>query len=264
MNKIKVGLVGYKGRMGKQIISSVMESDEVIISGAVSRKKSAEDIGNVVGLKLGINSSSSIMDVFQKSDVVIEFTTPDTMKECLEIAIKTEKPLVSGTTGHSNQGLLEIAAKSAPILWSANTSIGISVLSELVKEGAEKLGEGYDVEISDIHHNRKKDVPSGTSIILGKSVAEGRKIDFVAAKSINRNGERKKGEIGFSSVRGGGVCGEHRVMFIGEDEYVELRHVSLTRALFAKGAVKAAIWLSDKENSLYSIYDVIYDRGNTR
>ncbi len=127
MNKIKVGLVGYKGRMGKQIISSVMESDEVIISGAVSRKKSAEDIGNVVGLKLGINSSSSIMDVFQKSDVVIEFTTPDTMKECLEIAIKTEKPLVSGTTGHSNQGLLEIAAKSAPILWSANTSIGIKV-----------------------------------------------------------------------------------------------------------------------------------------
>ncbi|MBQ4875312.1 MAG: 4-hydroxy-tetrahydrodipicolinate reductase [Rickettsiaceae bacterium H1] len=251
MNKVKIGVVGYMGRMGKQITSVILESEQAILSSCVSRTKSKKLSKNNVKI------AKSISEVCRDANVVIEFTNPITMKECLATAQETKTPLVSGTTGHDNYELMKQVAKTTPIIWAANMSLGINVLSKIVMEVANALNEDYDIEISEIHHVHKKDFPSGTAIMLGKASAKGRDVDFESKKSIYRNTIRKKGEIGFSSLRGGGIFGEHKVMFIAEDEYLELSHVALTRKLFAKGAVKGALWLYDKKPGLYSMQNVL-------
>ena len=265
MSKVKVGIIGYKGRMGKKVTSVVLESDEAILSSCVSREAPQDNVAPKI-LKTpidnysGIKIASSILEVFRDSDVVIEFTNHKTMEECLIMAQKTRTPLVSGTTDHENYELMNRVIKSTPILWAANMSLGINMLSKLVEKVAKTLGEDYDIEVSEIHHSQKKDAPSGTSIMLGKSAAIGRNIDFESAKVIDRNAVRKKGDIGFAISRGGGVYGEHKVMFIGEDEYIELGHISLSRELFAKGAVKAALWLYNKNPGSYSMEDVLNEQ----
>ena len=257
MTKIRIGVVGYKGKMGQSIVSCILETPQTTLAGAVSNDKKCEDIGLIFGENIGIESVDSIDKVFLQSDVVIEFTNPHTMHACIEMAIKTKTPLVSGTTGHDYYEMMATCAQQVPILWSANMSIGVNMLSKLVQDAASKLGEEYDIEILEMHHAQKKDAPSGTALMLGEYAAQGLGVDLSSVKSIDRHGLRKKGTIGFATLRGGGIYGEHKVMFITEDEYIELGHVSLTRNLFAKGAVKAALWLYNKENNLYSMQDVL-------
>ena len=257
MKKIKVGVVGYKGRMGINIVNCILETDSTILSGAISSDRESEDIGLIFGKTIGINSCTSLTQLFNQSDVVIEFTNPNTMQKCLKTASHTNTALVSGTTGHNHHELLVETAKQSPVLWSANMSIGINMLTKLVKESASKLGTEYDIEILEMHHNKKQDAPSGTALMLGSAAAQGRSVDLSVVKNTERVGIRQQGDIGFASLRGGGVFGEHKVMFVAEDEYITLGHVSLTRNLFAKGAIKAALWLYNQKNNLYSMQDVI-------
>lgn len=254
MIKIKLGVIGHQGRMGKEITTVITSSELAELSSCVSRETPDSATGD-------INSKvvESIAEVFTNSDVVIEFTNPTTMAECLHVAQKTKTPMVSGTTGHDLYDLMIKVAQTTPILWSANMSLGINILLHLVKQAAHKLSDDYDIEISEIHHANKKDAPSGTSLMLGKAAAEGRNLNLEDVKAINRYGPRRKGDIGFGVLRGGGVFGEHKVMFLGKDEYLNLGHVGLNRRLFAEGAVKAALWLYNQNNGLYSIQDMLHN-----
>ncbi|TNK94554.1 4-hydroxy-tetrahydrodipicolinate reductase [Wolbachia endosymbiont of Leptopilina clavipes] len=263
--KIKVGVIGCLGRMGKKILNELITNTKVEIAGAVARLGSEYiglDIGPIVGnnCNLGIKITSSISEVFESSDVVIDFTTKECMLECLKAAVKFKKPLVSGTTGIEGLNLKEYAAK-VPILWSANMSVGVNVLLKLVKEAAKLLGNEYDVEIWEMHHNLKKDSPSGTAIEFGKAVANAAKVDFELNQySHNNSNIRGKGGIGFAVSRGGGVIGDHSVMFVNSDERVELNHKAIDRTTFARGAVQAAIWLRENKQEipgLYSMQDLV-------
>lgn len=255
INRIKIGIIGYKGRMGRSILNAILNTEMAEVSGAISHDQSGEDIGDIIGKTIGVKSSESIIEVFQNSHVVIEFTNPATMEVCLRLSERLGVPLVSGTTGHDHGELMSEVARKVPILWSANTSIGINILSNLVKEVARKLDEEYDIEVLEVHHAHKKDTPSGTALTLGKSAASGRQVEL---DSVVRGNVRKKGQIGFAAIRGGGVFGEHKVMFMNEDEYIELGHVSLNRDVYARGAVKAALWLSNQQkNKIYSMQDVL-------
>jgi 4-hydroxy-tetrahydrodipicolinate reductase len=260
--KIKVGVIGCLGRMGKEVISLLIANDNVEIVSAVARANSqyiGSDIGLVTGHNsdIGVKITGSISDAFKLSDVVIDFTTKECMLECLEEAVKFKKPLVSGTTGIEGINLKEYAAK-APILWSANMSIGLNVLLKLVKKAAELLSNEYDVEIWEMHHNLKKDSPSGTAIELGKTIANAFGMEFRIHQ--DNSTVREKNSIGFAVSRGGGVVGDHSVMFVNSGERIELNHKAIKRTIFAEGAIQAAIWIynNKKETAgLYSMQDVI-------
>ncbi|NUY39518.1 4-hydroxy-tetrahydrodipicolinate reductase [Wolbachia endosymbiont of Litomosoides brasiliensis] len=263
--KIRVGVIGCSGRMGKKILNELIINTKVEIAGAVARLGSKyinSDIGSIIGhsSNLGIKVTSSISDVFESSDVVIDFTTKECMLDYLKAAVEFKTPLVSGTTGVESINLKEYAAK-IPILWSANMSVGVNVLLKLVKKAAEFLDNEYDVEIWEMHHNLKKDSPSGTAIEFGKAIANALKVDFQSHQhSHNRSNIREKGKIGFAVSRGGGVVGDHSVMFINSDERIELNHKAIDRTTFARGAVRAAIWLYENKREtpgLYSMQDVI-------
>ncbi|MDR0289158.1 MAG: 4-hydroxy-tetrahydrodipicolinate reductase [Rickettsiales bacterium] len=263
--KIRVGVIGCLGRMGKKILSELTTNTKVEVAGAVARADSKYvglDIGPIIGhsFNLGIKVTSSISDVFESSDVVIDFTTKECMLDCLKAAVKFKKPLVSGTTGIESIDLKEYATE-VPILWSANMSVGVNVLLKLVKKAAGLLGNEYDAEIWEMHHNLKKDSPSGTAIELGKAIASASKKDFELNQYLhNSSNIKKKGGIGFAVSRGGGVIGDHSVMFVNSDERIELNHKAINRTTFAKGAVQAAIWLYENKRGtpgLYSMQDVI-------
>ncbi|APR98508.1 4-hydroxy-tetrahydrodipicolinate reductase [Wolbachia endosymbiont of Folsomia candida] len=260
--KIRIGVVGCLGRMGKAIINELIANDRVEIAGVVARTHVGSDIGSVLSFSsdIGVKVTNSISDVFKSSDIVIDFTTKECMLECLRASAQFKKPLVSGTTGVGDVDLKEYAAK-APILWSANMSIGVNVLLKLVKKAAELLSDGYDIEIWEMHHNLKKDSPSGTAIELGKTIADTLKMDFHVNHHLHSNSTtREKNSIGFAVSRGGGVIGDHSVMFMNSGERIELSHKAIDRKIFAIGAIQAAIWLYENKREtpgLYSMQDVV-------
>ncbi len=259
---MKIGIVGCLGRMGRSIINKLVDYKNVEISGAVTKlgdKHVGLDIGLVLntGSNIGVEITESISDLFKNSDVVIDFTNRDCMLQCLEIAADLKKPLVSGTTGIENVDLNKYANK-APILWSANMSIGINLLLKLVEEAAESLGQDYDVEVFEMHHNLKKDAPSGTAIALGKAAAKGLNIDFKISHYFqDESNPRKKNSIGFAVSRGGGVIADQSVMLISQGEQITLSHRAINRDIFAQGAIKAALWLANKPVGLYSMQNVL-------
>ncbi|MDN5248088.1 MAG: 4-hydroxy-tetrahydrodipicolinate reductase [Wolbachia endosymbiont of Tyrophagus putrescentiae] len=257
--KIRVGVIGCLGRTGRAVINELIANQRVKIIGVAARSNLGEDIGKIIGcgFNVGARITDSIDEVFELSDVVIDFTDKECMLKCLEAAVEFKKPLVSGTTGIEDIDL-KLYATKVPILWSANMSIGANVLLKLVKKAAELLGSEYDAEIWEMHHNLKKDAPSGTAIELGKTIADALKIDLHVDQHLS--GTRKKKSIGFAVSRGGGVVGDHMVMFAGADERVELSHKAINRKVFAKGAVQAALWLYDnkrRDAGLYSMQEVI-------
>ncbi len=263
--KIRVGVIGCLGRMGKKILSELVTNTKVEIAGAVTRfgsKYIGLDIGQIIGHSsiLGIKITNSISDVFELSDIVIDFTTKECMLDCLKAAVKFKTPLISGTTGIEDINLKEYAAE-IPILWSANMSVGVNVLLKLVKKAAELLGDKYDAEIWEMHHSLKKGSPSGTAIELGNAIANALKRDLKFNQYLlNSSNIREKSGIGFAVSRGGGVIGDHSVMFINSDERIELNHKAIDRTAFAKGAIQAAIWLYEnkrKTPGLYSMQSVI-------
>jgi len=254
---MKISLLGITGKMGHHLAELILASPDLALVGGVTSPSNA-----VKGQHLyGIEVSDALEPAFLLADILIDFSTPQALQNHLEQAIYHAKPIVIGTTGleshHHSQ--LTKASQYIPILYAANTSIGIAVLSNLVKIAAQKLDLEYDIEIVETHHRHKIDAPSGTALSLGKAAAHGRQVNLDHVKVMNREGKRQAGDIGFAVMRGGGVFGEHAIRFLGDDEIIELSHTSLNRRLFAKGAIQAARWLVKQGAGLYTMQDVFHD-----
>lgn len=260
-----IGVTGASGRMGREVLRAILDkkNDGIRLSAALLRE-GHDQVGVEVGPALGYESqgvrfTASPLEAFEASDVVIDFTSAEVLGAFLDIAYRTQTPLVIGTTGlvESHYMLLKKASSELPILYSQNMTFGIHLLASILENIAGALKEDFDTEIIDFHHRHKKDAPSGTSLLFGKAIAKGQNIPLQEIAVFNRSSARQSGEIGFSSVRAGNVYGEHTVLFASDDEILELSHRALTRSVFAKGAVKAALWLKSQKPGLYTFRDMI-------
>lgn len=251
---MKISLLGITGKMGQHLAEMILASPDLVLVGGVTSS------GNVLnGQQLyGVEISDALETAFFQADILIDFSTPQALQHHLEHAINHARPIVIGTTGLDSHNYIQLkqASRHIPILHATNTSIGVTILSHLVKIAAQKLDLDYDIEIAETHHRQKIDAPSGTALSLGEAAAAGRQVSFDHVRVMNREGKRQSGEIGFSVMRGGGVFGEHTIRFLGDDEIIELSHTSLNRRLFAKGAIRAARWLIRQDAGLYTMQDV--------
>lgn len=266
--KIRIGILGAAGRMGQMVAREILSRQDgaCVLAAAVDHDKSwalGRDSGEMLGAgPCGVKISADKEGAFAACDVLIDFTTPDATERHAALAHLHKKALVVGTTGLSmvEEAALEAAAKNAPVLHSANMSVGVNLLLSLVEQAAALLGPEYDIEIFEAHHRLKTDAPSGTALALGQAAAKGRKISLNEALVPARFGQigpRVPGSIGISVFRGGDVVGDHAVTFAGTGERIELSHKASDRSLFAKGALHAALWLHNKPAGLYAIRDVL-------
>lgn len=240
----KIGIVGANGRMGRAIAEVIGETPRVALAGGVGR-----DDGDLAALAAA-------------SDVLIDFSSPAALDATLTAARAAGVAVVTGTTGLDalHHGLIDAASADIPVLQTGNTSLGVNLLAHLVRDVAARLGEDWDIELVEMHHRHKVDAPSGTAQLLGRAAAQGRgvSLDDVAVRARDGiTGARAPGTIGFSAMRGGSVAGDHMVVFAGEGERIELGHRADSRAIFARGAVKAAEWLSGKPAGRYAMSDVL-------
>jgi 4-hydroxy-tetrahydrodipicolinate reductase len=266
---MKIAIIGATGRMGKMLLQTVFNIKNLEISGALAKKGDqliGTDVGDIIAEKnLGIKVSDNMEQIFQNSDAVIDFSTPSCTMEAAELAAKYQKILVSGSTpmNEPELAILKECAKKTVIIWSSNMSIGVNLLMKLSNQVAKTLdAENYDAEILEMHHNQKVDSPSGTATSLGKAIAEGREDSFDEKYCATRDGvigKRAKGEIGFATLRGGDVIGDHHVIFAGDGERVEMAHKASNRKIYANGATRACIWAkqSNKKRGLFSMLDVL-------
>ena len=263
---IKISVLGASGRMGRMLLRAVMENKWTRLVGATEQEGHnwiGQDIGKLtLGKKNGIIVSNQPHEVILKSQAIIDFTHPTVSLQYSTLAAQARIVHVIGTTGFSKQQLKKIglAAQHATIIRAGNMSLGVNLLTILTKRVAKALGEEFDIEILEMHHNRKIDAPSGTALMLGQAAASGRETSFnsPAGKSIfDLKTERKKGSIGFASLRGGDVVGEHDVIFSSTGERIILRHVATDRMIFARGAITAAVWGIGKGPGEYDMTDVL-------
>lgn len=249
MKTLKILLVGATGQMGKVVSDSVKAQPDMVVVAGISIDDSTKEEYPIY---------KSFSSVTEECDIIVDYSSPVNTKSLLEFAVEKKIPLVIATTGQDENEIEMIheASKKIPILKSGNMSLGINLMLDLVRRAAKGL-ENYDIEIVEYHHNKKKDAPSGTARMLGDSIDQGR--DQVMNRIYGREGrenERTPEEIGFHSVRGGSIVGVHEVIFAGEDEIVELRHVASSKKIFANGTLKAVRFLIDKEPALYSMKDL--------
>lgn len=240
---LKIGIYGSSGRMGKMIQECLKEYENAKIAALFDK------------------NSSNLEDFFKSSDVIIDFSMPEGTKALLEFAKKNPKPLCIGTTGLSKDelNLMKEISKNMPILYATNMSLGVAVLNKLAFLASKALSE-FDAEILEMHHRYKKDAPSGTALTLAENVAIARNLDLDKVRVSGRDGiigQRSKDEIAVMSLRGGDIVGRHTAGFYGNGEFIELNHTATSRATFANGAIKAAIWLSSQKNGLYDINDCL-------
>lgn len=260
---MKIAVIGIGGRMGRAIASNLLERGH-LIAGAVARSGDeavGKDVGEIIGQNnLGIKVSDNAEEVFAaKPQAVIDFTNPQPTVYHATLAAKYNVPLVSGTTGldAAQMDSLKKLAQEAPILWSANMSVGVNILLGMVEKAASVLGDDFDAEIVEMHHRHKIDAPSGTALALGRALAAGRDVKLDDAAVYDRSGKREPGKIGFAVLRGGDVVGDHTVILAGEGERLEFSHKASSRAIFARGAVIAAEWLAGKPAGFYSMKDAL-------
>ncbi|MBL8629762.1 MAG: 4-hydroxy-tetrahydrodipicolinate reductase [Rhodospirillaceae bacterium] len=262
---MNIGIVGCAGRMGRMLVQEVLNTPACALSGGTEPAGAAvgTDMGLLVGPKtIGVTVGSDAAQLFAVSDAVIDFTVPAATLYHASVAAKTGKVLVIGTTGLGADVIaaIETAAKSAPIVYAPNFSVGVNVLFALTEKLAATLGPDYDIDILEMHHRHKVDAPSGTALGLGEAAARGRNVRLSDVARKTRDGQvgaRPAGEIGFATLRGGDVVGDHTVMFAAEGERVELTHKASSRGVFAKGAVRAALWAKGKKPGLYNMRDVL-------
>jgi 4-hydroxy-tetrahydrodipicolinate reductase len=266
MGDMRLVVVGASGRMGRVLIRTVTETEGAVLVGAVERPGSPEigrDAGDLAGIgKLGVEVSDDALSAFAKADGVIDFTTPASTVHFAELAAQARIVHVIGTTGctPADDAAFAAAARHAVIVKSGNMSLGVNLLAQLVREAARALGSDYDIEVVEMHHRMKVDAPSGTALLLGQAAAEGRRIDLNEHSVRSRDGNmgpRGLGDIGFATLRGGTVVGEHSVVLAGPYERIELTHRAEDRSIFARGAVKAALWGMARKPGLYSMADVL-------
>ncbi len=263
---MKVAIIGAAGRMGGRLIHAVLEADGLELSGATERPGHPQ-IGTDAGLlagagELGVKISDDLVAVMTTADVLIDFTFPEVTLNNLEICAQQGKMIVSGSTGFTpeQKAQVEKYAEQIPVVLAPNMSVGVNACFKLLKEAANILGDDFDVEVVEMHHNQKKDSPSGTAVRMGEVVADALGRDYNKVANFHREGmcgERTKAEIGMQTVRGGDIVGEHTVYFIGMGERIEISHRAMSRDMFARGAVRACQWLQQKESGLYDMQDVL-------
>ena len=263
---MRLVIAGAGGRMGRTLIHAIAATKGVTLAGAVEASDSGvigRDAGELAGLGAnGIKVVSDAAPLLKQADGLIEFSIPAATLALAELTAAAGIVHVIGTTGLSaeEEALLGKAAAQAPIVKSGNMSLGVNLLVALTKRVARTLGEDYDVEILEMHHNKKIDAPSGTALMLGRAAAEGRAVNLAQRSVRGRDGmtgARRAGDIGFAALRGGTVVGDHSVIFAGPAERIELTHRAEDRMIFARGALHAALWARGKKPGLYSMADVL-------
>ena len=263
---IKAGICGAAGRMGRTILEVINDTDGITAGAAIEQSNSpmlGADAGEQAGIgRLGVGITDMIGTVMDDFDVLIDFTQADAVLENLEQCRAGKKRAVIGTTGLSaeQQQAIRSASAEIAIVFAPNMSAGVNLCFKLAELAAAAIGDSTDIEIIEAHHNRKIDAPSGTAVRLGEIVAEtlGRDLEECAVYGRQGlTGPRDRNTIGFETIRAGDIVGEHTVMFAGAGERVEIRHVATSRKTFAGGAVRAARWIMDRENGLYSMQDVL-------
>jgi 4-hydroxy-tetrahydrodipicolinate reductase len=266
MADMRLIVAGAGGRMGRTLIHAIAATDGAALAGAVDAPGSAaigRDAGDLAGLGAnGIKVTADVAALLASADALIDFTVPAASVIHAELCAKAGKALILGTTGMSgeNDKLIAEAGKRCAIVQSGNMSLGVNLLAALVKRVAATLDEDFDIEILEMHHNKKVDAPSGTALMLGRAAADGRGIDLAQHSIRSRDGHtgaRCKGDIGFAALRGGTVVGDHHVIFAGTAERIELAHKAEDRMIFARGALKAALWARGQKPGLYSMMDVL-------
>lgn len=266
MSDMRLVVVGAAGRMGRMLIKAVTEAEGCTVSAAIGRPGSrvlGQDAGVLAGLPaLGVPVTDDALSAFAEAHGVLDFTTPEATVGFAALAAQARIVHVVGTTGMEPAHLakLEEAARRTAIIRSGNMGLGVNLLAALVRKVAATLGTGWDIEIVEMHHRMKVDAPSGTAVLLGEAAAQGRGIALAEHRVAARDGQtgaRPPGAIGFAALRGGTVVGEHKVIFAGNGERLELGHVAEDRSLFAQGAVKAALWGRGRKPGLYAMADVL-------
>ena len=238
----RIGIIGSAGRMGAALVQAIAAAGELHAGGA-------DQGGDLAALAAA-------------SDVLVDFSVPAALEANLDAAMAAGVPIVVGTTGLEERHLwlCDAAAEHIAVLQTGNTSLGVTLLAHLVREAASRLGEDWDIEIAETHHRMKVDAPSGTALLLGEAAAKGRGIDLSAHSARGRDGitgARQAGDIGFASMRGGSVAGDHTVLFLGQSERLSLSHLAEDRSIFAHGAVRAAQWLVGKPAERYTMAQVL-------
>jgi 4-hydroxy-tetrahydrodipicolinate reductase len=266
MSDYRIGVVGSGGRMGQMLVREITATTGCVLAGgteAPGSKLLGRDAGEVAGVgALGVKIGSDAEALFKAADVVIDFTAPKASVAHAKLAAANGKSLVIGTTGIGPEEDVAIAdaAKRAIIVRSPNMSLAVNLLMAMTERVATALGPDFDIEIFEIHHKHKVDAPSGTALGLGESAARGRNVQLknVAIRSRDgHTGPRPAGAIGFAALRGGSEVGDHSVMFCGDGERLELTHKAGGRQIYARGAVRAALWTRGKGPGLYSMKDVL-------
>ena len=266
MSDMKIAVLGAAGRMGQALTAALAATPGCTIAGGIEAKGSPDigrDLGEVAGLgPLGVAITDDPFPVFAHVDGVLDFTTPASTTAFAVLSAQARIVHVIGTTGLSpaDEAKIEAAARHATIVKAGNMSQGVNLLAALTARVAAALGPEFDIEILEMHHRHKRDAPSGTSLMLGRAAAEGRDISLEERGVRTRDGDtgpRREGDIGFAALRGGDVVGEHRVIFAGPGERIELAHIATDRSIFARGAVKAALWARDKGPGMFSMKDVL-------
>jgi len=263
---VGIAVMGCSGRMGQMLVRAVGETPGAWLSGATERPGSpwiGRDLGEATGDgATGVIVSDDPLEVFARSQAVLDFTTPAATVAHAALAAQARLVHVIGTTGLERADLekLAAAARHAVIVRAGNMSVGVNLLTVMARRMAAVLGPDYDVEIVEMHHRAKVDAPSGTALMLGEAVAAGRRVNLADVAERGRDGltgARATGAIGFASLRGGDVVGEHEIIFAGPGERLALRHVATDLRLFARGAVRAALWGQDRPPGQYDMLDVL-------
>jgi 4-hydroxy-tetrahydrodipicolinate reductase len=266
MSEMRLVVAGAAGRMGRMLVRAIHEAPGVTLHGALERQGSIA-LGQDAGLLAGVGDTSvaiteDALEAVALADAILDFTTPPATVEFAALAAQAHIVHVVGTTGLTAADIarLDAAARHAVIIRSGNMSLGVNLLAGLVERVARTLGEDYDIEIVEMHHRMKVDAPSGTALMLGEAAAAGRGIELAARSARARDGEtgpRNQGDIGFASLRGGTVVGDHDVIFAGPGERLCLSHKAEDRGIFARGAVAAALWGRGRKPGHYGMADVL-------
>lgn len=263
---VRIGVLGAAGRMGQMLVSVIGESPAAVLAGVTAREGHTwvgRDLGEAMGgAARGVTVTADPLEVFAAVDAVLDFTTPEVTLQAAALAAQARCVHVIGTTGMDEAQIAALAPaqRHAVQVRAGNMSLGVNLLTRLTQQVAAALGEEFDVEVVEMHHRHKIDAPSGTALMLGEAAAAGRGISLGDVADRGRDGitgARASGAIGFAALRGGDVAGEHDVIFAGAGERIVLRHVATDRAVFARGALKAALWGQGKPPGAYDMMDVL-------
>lgn len=238
----RIGIIGSDGRMGHALVNAVEAAGHTMAG--------------------GVDRGGDTAELADECDVLVDFSSPAALEGNLHAAIGAGVPILIGTTGleERHHAAIDAAAQAIAVLQTGNTSLGVTLLAHLVREAAARLGPDWDIEVLEMHHRMKVDAPSGTALLLGEAAAEGRGIDLATHSERGRDGQtgaRAEGAIGFASLRGGTVAGEHSVILAGEEERITLSHSAESRMIFARGAVKGAVWLVNRDAGRYTMPQVL-------